>query len=62
MDKPKEKIIKLCDYIFSREIKKAKLELKQFETGLYQRELYWYAIKSFKKGFMKQLKQKLKLI
>jgi len=57
-----EKIIKICKSIFAKEIHKAKYEWINFDYAKYKRELYFFAIKSFREGFIKQLKKKLKRI
>ena len=52
-----KRVIKICDRIFTNEIIKAKLNMKNFDYKKYERELYHSAIKSFKKSFMKKLKE-----
>jgi len=52
-------IIKICKSIFAKEIYKAKKNWNDFNYKEYERELYYVAIKSFRKEFNKQLKKKL---
>ena len=55
-----KRLLNKCNIIFTKEIKQSKKSWKEFKDNKqYERELYWYAIKSFKQEFFKRLKSKL---